>query len=91
MKVLFVDKYTYIGKVGDKYSFINNHGEIILLWKAKLVDREKDTVIMFLGVHETDDIQYSFETQRKLGQFIPHEITLRDEGALELNSQAAGE
>lgn len=68
MKVLFTDKYRYIGKDRQGYEFIDKFGDYLITSQAKLVDKTTDYVIMFLeapGYEE--DIQYSYSTQRKVG------------------------
>lgn len=68
MRVLFTDKYRYVGKDRQGYEFVDEFGDYLITSQAKLVDKTTDYVIMFLeapGYEE--DIQYSYSTQRKVG------------------------
>lgn len=68
MKIIFSDEYKYIGFARGLYAFEDFHGDIILVKRAKYVDRTTNIVIMFLESQgDVEDIQYSFATRRKYG------------------------
>lgn len=56
MKVLFNTKYTYCGRVGERYAFNDQYGDTYLLTKAKLVDRESNSVTYFNACSHGEDI-----------------------------------
>lgn len=74
MKVLFTDTHKYIGYFDDKYAFKDQYGDILLLKKAKYIDRERDIVIMFLdNIKGKPSIEFSYATKRKLGDKLMEE------------------
>lgn len=73
MKVLFVSDYRYKGRNMSKYVFEDKFGDLIQVSQAKLVDRNSDTVILFLETTgNTENIQYSYATARRLGLDFNH-------------------
>lgn len=73
MKVLFASNYTYKGRNMSRYVFEDEFGDLILVSQAKLVDRETNTVILFLKTTgNTENIQYSYSTARRLGLDFNH-------------------
>lgn len=71
MKVLFTDKHKYIGMSSGKYIFEDNFGDTFMTKQAKLVDRDNNIVKVFLDDHGNENIQYSYETARRLGFKTP--------------------
>lgn len=67
MKVLFTHKHKYRGRTHQGYEFIDEFGDLIIVSSAKLVNRDEDSVIMFLESDGEEKIEYSYSTQERLG------------------------
>lgn len=68
MRVLFKDEIEYLGfnKEMKRYSFQNKYGDILLLKQAKLVDKAKDIVLMYLNTQDEAKVELSYSTKRKI-------------------------
>lgn len=68
MKVLFSKDYAYVGRRMGRYIFKDKFGDFLAVREAKYIFTSMDAVYMFLeSEDDTENIQYSYSTARKLG------------------------